>query len=45
MEVALAGDFSKMGGFVGKEKKDFTWEILFAVIQPAAICPLCRQCS
>ncbi len=43
MEVALAGDFSKMGGFVGKEKKEFTWKILFAAIRPAAIGHLCRE--
>jgi hypothetical protein len=37
MEVALTGAFSKMEGFLVRKLKEFTWEILFVVIWPAAI--------
>ena len=37
IEVALTAAFSKIEGFFGKKLKEFTWDILFAVIWPAAI--------
>ncbi len=34
--MALTGAFSKLEGLFGEDKKEFTWEIILAVIWPAA---------